>query len=101
MNGIVKGLDPKTVSGRHKHLVALVPENERELTSQVFKAVGAEVFVQMQRYLAVGFRSKFVPALFQFVALAFKIIELAVDDDPYAVVFIRNGLIAGREIDNA
>jgi hypothetical protein len=82
-------------------LVALVPQNKREFTSQVFEAVGAKLFVQMQRYLAVGFGSESMAALFEFASLTLEIIELTIDDDPYALVFVGDGLVTGCEIDNA
>src|SRR4029450_2664101 len=55
----------------------------------------------MQRDLAVRSRSQAVPASLEFVLDCLEIVELAVDDDPRPLVFAGDGLIAGREIDDA
>src|ERR1700755_1127309 len=55
----------------------------------------------MQGDLAVGSRSQTVSALLEFLLKRVETVELAVDDDPNALVFARDRLIAGREIDDA
>jgi hypothetical protein len=42
-----------------------------------------------------------VPATLEFLLDGLEIVELAVDDDPRPFVFTGDGLIAGREVDDA
>src|SRR5262249_30869148 len=78
-----------------------VPQHEGIFAAQAMHELGAEVLVEMQRDLAVGARAKAVAALLQFALDAFIIVELAIDDDPGALVFVGDGLIAGHQIDDA
>ena len=94
-------LDAEPIAHRHDRAVALVPQHHRELAAQAMHALHADVFVQMQGDLAVRSRSQEVSAPLELVLDCLEIVELAVDDDPSALVFASDGLIAGREIDDA
>ena len=59
-----------------------------------------EVFVEVQRDLAVRTRAETVAALFQFATLALEVVELAVHDDAEAFVLVGDGLVAGRQVDD-
>jgi len=55
----------------------------------------------MQSDFAVGLCSETVASLFQFAALPLEIVELPVDDNPDALIFIGDGLVASGEINDA
>ena len=55
----------------------------------------------MQRDLAVRARAQPVPGLLELALDRLEIVELAVDDDPRALVFAGDRLIAGRQVDDA
>src|SRR4029453_3313237 len=94
-------LDAESIAHRHHRAVALVPQHHRVLAAQAMHALQADVFVQMQGDLAVRSRSQAVSATLEFLLDSLEIVELAVDDDPRALVFAGDGLIAGREVDDA
>jgi hypothetical protein len=60
-----------------------------------------EVFIQVQRNLAVRVGAESMAALLQFAPLTLEVIKLAVDDDMNAFVFARDRLISGREVNDA
>jgi hypothetical protein len=55
----------------------------------------------MQSDLTVGPCSKLVPPLLKFPPLALEIVKFSVDDNPNAVVFVGDGLVAGGQINDA
>src|SRR5579884_1909898 len=55
----------------------------------------------MQRNLAVGLGAQPVSASYELALNGLVSIELAIDDDPNALVFARDGLIAGGQVDDA
>jgi hypothetical protein len=64
------------------------------------QALGPVVFVEVQRDLAVGFRPEAMTTCLEVAAHALEVVELAVDDDVDRAVFIRDWLVAGREVDD-
>jgi hypothetical protein len=101
VEGVVDGLDPKTVAGGQQGLIRLVPQHERKLAAELLHAMCAEFLVQVQRNLAVRARPEQMPAPFQFTSLALEVIELAVDNDVNPFVLVCDRLITGREVNNA
>jgi hypothetical protein len=55
----------------------------------------------MQRYLTVRARPEEMSASLQLASLPLEIVELTVDYDMNPFVFVRDRLIAGREVNNA
>src|SRR5262245_14000246 len=53
MEGIEQRFDAKAVAGGEDRPVDLVPNHERELATQPMQALRAEIFVEMQRDLAI------------------------------------------------
>src|SRR5258708_363810 len=101
VEGVVEGLDPKTVAGGEQGLIRLVPQHERKLAAELLHAMCAEFLVQVQRNLAVRARPEQMPPPFPFTSLALEVIKLAVDNDVNPFVLVRDRLIAGREVNNA
>src|SRR5215472_9793022 len=88
---------------RAAKIVRLVsfPEDEGELASQPMQALRAEIFIEVQRYLAVRTGAQAMARAFEWSLNSFVAVELAIDDDPDFVVFACNWLIAGLEVDDA
>ena len=76
-----------------------VPDDEGELTAQLLQAPGAQVFIEVQRDLAIGTRAETVPSLFQLRANSGEVVELAVDDDPQPPVLTCDRLKTLRVVD--
>jgi hypothetical protein len=66
----------------------------------MMQALGAVVFIQMQRDLAVGLRAEAMPARLQLGADALEVVEFAVHDDVDRPIFVGDRLVAGGEIDD-
>ena len=74
---------------------------QEDAYKELLHAMHAEFFVQMQRYLTVRARPEEMSATLQLASLPLEVVELTVDDDMNPFVFVRDGLIAGREVNNA
>ena len=94
-------LDAEPIARGEHPAVVIVPQHERELSAQLVQALRAEVLVQVQRDLAVRSRAQPVSRLLEPALRRLEIVELAVDDDPRALVLARDRLIAGRQVDDA
>ena len=97
---VVQRLDAEAVARREQQLVALVPQREGEFPAQLMQAVGPELVIQVQGDFAVGTGLQPITALAQLVLYAFKVVKLAVDDDPQRAVLIADRLRAAFRIDN-
>src|SRR5229473_4715052 len=60
----------------------------------------SEILVKMQRDLAVRAGTEAVSRLFEFAPDRLKAVELAVDDDPRAVIFAGDRLVARRQVND-
>ena len=101
MQGVEERLDAETIARGEEGAVDFVPEDESELAAQAMEACGAEVFVEMQRDLAVGAGAQAVACALRVPAGWLVTVELAVDDDVRAFVLAGDRLVAGGEIDDA
>lgn len=101
MKGIEERLDTESIARCEESAIALVPENERELTSQVMQTLAAEILVKVKGDFAIGPRAETVTAGLEIALDALVVVELAVDDDVGAVVLRGDGLVAGHEIYDA
>ena len=98
---VVEGLDAEAITGGEERVVGAVPEGEGELAAQLLQAGRADLFVEMQGDLAVGAGSEAVAPALEVALHTLEVVELAVDDDPHALVFAGDRLIAGRQVDDA
>ena len=62
VDGVVERLDAEAIARGEQHLIALVPDGERELAAQLVDGPSTSILVQVQRDLAVGPRGEGVPA---------------------------------------
>ena len=79
---------------------AVIPHGEGEHAAQVVEEPGALLLVEVHDHLCVRPRPKAVPPALELGAQFDEVVDLAVQDNPYRAVFIRDGLLAGREIDD-
>jgi len=101
VDGVIERLDAEAIACREQHVIALVPDGIRKLAAKLVDRPGTSILVQVQRDFAVGSRSEGVPAALQLAADAFEIVKLPVRDDVKPLVFVRDGLITGRQVDDA
>jgi hypothetical protein len=100
-NRVVEGFNPESIAHGQQQLVRFVPEHKGEFPAQVSDAMRAELFVEVQGDLAIRARAEAVTALFQLTTLALDVIKLAVHDAADALILVRDGLVAGRQVDDA
>ena len=98
---VVEGLDAEAIAGGEERVVGAVPEHEGELAAQLVQAGRAEVLVEVQGDLAVGAGAEAVASALEVALHALEVVELAVDDDPQALVLAGDRLIAGGQVDDA
>src|SRR5215469_1454697 len=101
MDRVEKGLDAEAVARREEGTVVLVPQHERKLTAQFVQTLNFEVLVEMQCDFAIRPRAQMVSRAFELALNGFVIVELAVDDNVLAPILTGNGLVSGREVDDA
>src|SRR5215469_18246243 len=65
------------------------------------QALRTEIFVEVQRYLAVRTGAQAMARAFELSSNSFVAVELAIDDDPGAFVLACDWLIAGFKVDDA
>ena len=101
MDAVIERLLPEPVARQQQGAIAGIPDGVGEHAAQLRNAAGAFFFVEVhQRFgVAVGFEA--VAGAKQICAQFPEIVDLAVEDYPDGSVFIRHGLVAGREIDDA
>ena len=83
--------------------VSLGPSQRTKANSprSCVQAGRAEVLVEVQGDLAVGAGAEAVAPALEVALHALEVVELAVDDDPQALVLAGDRLIAGRQVDDA
>src|SRR5579862_5108844 len=81
--------------------MTLIVQSEGKHASQFLDAVRSQILIKMHNNFRIGVRRESVPALLQFGAQFRKVIDLAVINDPNRFIFVEDGLVPTREIDNA
>src|SRR5215472_16199948 len=101
MDRVEEWLDAEAVTRCEKRPLVLVPQHERELTTQFMQALSAEIFVEMQCDFAIRTRAQVVSRTFEPALSGFVVVELTIDDNVLAPILTRNGLFSGSKVDNA
>ena len=91
---------PKSVARREHHSATRVPQDDCELATQLVQALDAIILEQVERDLAVGSRPQPVAPGLELALNRLVAVEFPVDDNSRLLVFARDRLIAGREIDD-
>jgi len=100
--GIEERLHAIAIARREQLVRPVIPDRERVFAAQSVHALRAEVLVEVQCDLAVRARAQAMCARRLELRLhSLVVVELAVGDDPHASILAGDGLIAGREVDDA
>src|ERR1039458_2535976 len=97
---IVKRLLAQAVAGEGQFAFGLIVDGEGEHATQFLDAVGAHLFVEMNNDFGVGVGVKAMAAAFELGAEFGKVVNLAVENDPCAAVFVEDRLMAAGEVDD-
>jgi hypothetical protein len=101
MESVEQRLDAESVAGGEHGAIDLIPEHKSKLTAQAMQALGAEVFVEMQRDLAVGASAQAMAGLFELPQDGLVTVELAVDDNAGTFVLAGDGLVPCGQVYDA
>ena len=88
------------LAGNEEGLVGRIPDHERKFSPQPLEAGGSVLLVQVQSNLAVGPRSKSVPALLQFGHDGVVVVEFTIGHDVKSTVLVGNGLISACQVND-
>src|SRR5947207_6463608 len=99
--GVEQRLDTETITRGKQHAAALIPQREGKLAAQLPQATRTQIFIEMQRNFAVRSRGQTMTRGLQLLPNAIVIVELAVDHDAHALVFVCDWLVPSLEIDDA
>src|SRR6516162_8600623 len=100
-NRIEQRLDSQPVAGDQQAFAALVPYCERKHSPHLVHARLAVLFVKMDDNLCIGVGVKAVSLTFKRRAQGLEVVNLAVEDDPHATVFVVYRLVAPIDINDA
>ena len=82
-------------------MIILIPDCNGEVTVESAQTIRAILLIQMQDDFRVTMRSKLVTFSFQVSAQLNVIENLAVENNPQRFVFVGDGLLPARQINNA
>ena len=99
--GVVERLDADPIAREEEAPGAGVPDREREHAAEALDARVSPLLVAVHDDFRVGVRPEPVPAALELGAQRRKVVDLAVEDDPHRVVFVRQRLLAGGDVDDA
>jgi len=99
--GVVERFDAEPIAREQQPAVRGVPDREREHAAKPVDAALAPLLVAVNDDLGVRACLEPVTARDEVRANLREVVNLAVEDRPHRAVFVRQWLIAGREIDDA
>jgi hypothetical protein len=88
------------VARQQEPLLLLVPDGEGEHAAQRLDAALPHVLVEGEDGLGVGLRLELEASALQVLAQLPVVVDLAVEDDPVALVGVGDGLVAGVQVDD-
>ncbi len=93
--------DAGAIPRQHETLELRIPDRDRELAVQMVDESGAVLFVEVNDHLRVGVRAKRVAGRFERGAQLDVVEDFAIEDGPHGAVFVRDGLAALAQVDDA
>ena len=90
----VKRLDAGAIARQHQLFAVSVPQSDRVITFDILNKVQAAFFVEMEDRFRISARSIDMAALFQSLAEACMIVNLAVENQPHAIGAAMHRLMA-------
>src|SRR5262249_32227107 len=97
---VVERLLAESIAREKEALAPRVPDRVGVHAAQPLQAFGTFLFVEVNQRLRVGRGVELVAARDQIGAQFLVLVDLAVEDDPDAAIFIGDGLVAGIEVDD-
>ena len=101
MNGVEQRADAQPIACQEQAPVARVPDSERILPVQKLQTVRAVGLIEVKDYFRIRIGGEAVPDGLQGRPQLDIVEDLAIEDDPQGAVFIRDGLVAPFQIDDA
>ncbi len=99
--GVVQRFLPEPVPHQHQRPLARIPNCAGKHPAQALNTCHAFLFVQVNQHLRIALRAEPVSAASQGSAQVAIIVDLAVEHHPHGSVFVRDGLPAHGQIDDA
>jgi hypothetical protein len=97
---VVHRLDAEAVAREHELVALAIPDGEAEHAGERVDDGGAALFVEVHDRFGVARRREGVAARDEVFAQRAVVVDLAVEDDGVALVFIADGLLAAAEVDD-
>src|ERR1700739_1568957 len=91
----------EAISSQEQRAVPGIIYGKGEHAAQSLYAIATEFFVEVDNGFGIRVGAKDVAAGAKFVAQLNEVINFPVVDDPDSFIFIGDGLVPGREVDNA
>ncbi len=98
---VIQRLDAQPIAHEQQAPPRPVPQREREHPAEARHRALAPLFVRVNDDFRVGVRAERVAARFELHSKLGEVVDLAVEDRPDRPVFVRQRLIAGRQVDDA
>src|SRR5215467_122211 len=98
---VEQGFDAEAIANQQQTAARRVPQREREHSAEARHRQLAPLLVGVDDDFSVGVRAKTMTTGLEFDSQLGKVIDLAVEDRPNRLVFVRQRLIPCREIDDA
>lgn len=101
MEGVEQRLDAETIAGSKDRAVLFIPNDEGKFAAQTMETLRSEILVKVERDFAIRARPQPVTGLLELPLDRLVTVELAVRNDVTAAILARDGLFAGRKVDDA
>ena len=97
----VKRLDTEVIANKKQSPAGLVKNRKRKYSLQSFRELRyAPLLVTVNQYFGIGPCAKAMSQRGKLCAQRQVVVDLAVEDCPYAAVLVRNRLIAGMQVND-
>jgi hypothetical protein len=98
---VVQRADADAVAGDEERAPLLIPDGEDKLPVEQVEAGRPHLLVEVDDDLGVGLGCQLVPLLQQLLAQLDVVEDLAVEDNPQALILVAHRLLPAAEVDNA
>ena len=89
------------VASDEKSLLFLVPDREGKNAIEMVQAVDSPFFISMQNDLCIRTGLEYMAVFFEFFTQFDKIIDLAIEDNRHAVIFVCDRLVTALQVNDA
>src|SRR5437899_2496671 len=98
---IVQRLFAEAIACQQQTLAVFIPQPESKHSPKMVNTIRTVVLIEVHDHLSVTVCIELVTASFQLVSEFGEIVDFAIENDPDAAIFVVDGLMPGRQIDNA